>query len=129
MGSKLKRSTGQKSGVNKGGVAAATTVAYCLAHQYPVPVGEHEFHPARAWRFDLAFVAEKVAVEFEGGVWTGGRHTRGTGYSADIEKYNAASLMGWRVIRCTYKQLQQGLLWKWLDMAFTNRKEVSHGGG
>ena len=65
----------------------------------PGPVREHRFHPVRRWRFDYAWLTEKVALEVEGGVWTGGRHTRGAGFLADVEKYNAAVIAGWRVVR------------------------------
>ena len=65
----------------------------------PAPVREHRFHPVRRWRFDYAWIDHKVALEVEGGVWTGGRHTRGAGFVADIEKYNAAVVAGWRVVR------------------------------
>lgn len=40
-----------------------------------------------------------IAVELEGGVWTGGRHTRGSGFIADCEKYNRAAAMGYFVFR------------------------------
>ena len=33
-------------------------------------------------------------MEIEGGIWTKGRHTRGKGFLADIEKYNALSERG-----------------------------------
>lgn len=49
----------------------------------------------------MAWPDQKLALEVEGGVWTGGRHTRGKGYLADMEKYNRATVLGWRVIRCT----------------------------
>ncbi len=65
----------------------------------PVPVREHRFHPVRRWRFDYAWPEQRVALEVEGGVWTGGRHTRGAGFLGDIEKYNAAVVAGWRVVR------------------------------
>lgn len=60
---------------------------------------EYRFHPVRRWRFDFAIPEEKIAIEIEGGVWTRGRHTRGAGYTADLEKYNTATVMGWRVLR------------------------------
>jgi very-short-patch-repair endonuclease len=63
------------------------------------PEPEYRFHPTRKWRFDFAFPDRMVAVEIEGGVWTGGRHTRGSGFVADIEKYNAAAALGWFVFR------------------------------
>lgn len=39
-----------------------------------------------------------------------GRHTRGSGYEADIEKYNAAVSLGWQVLRGTMKHLKDGSL-------------------
>jgi|GEM_PF-565684 len=65
------------------------------------PVAEYRFHRTRKWRFDYAWPDFKVALEIEGGVWTGGRHTRGAGFLRDIEKYNAAAVAGWTVLRCT----------------------------
>jgi very-short-patch-repair endonuclease len=64
-------------------------------------VAEHKFHPTRRWRFDFANIPAMVAIEVEGGQWSGGRHTRGSGYSADCEKYNEAQLCGWVVFRLT----------------------------
>lgn len=64
-------------------------------------VKEHQFHPKRKWRFDYAIPEHKIALEVEGGVWTGGRHIRAQGFLGDMEKYNIATLMGWRVFRTT----------------------------
>lgn len=64
-------------------------------------VREFRFHPGRKWRFDFAIPEYKIALEVEGGVWTGGRHTSPKGFLGDIEKYNMATLMGWRVFRTT----------------------------
>lgn len=66
-----------------------------------VCVKEHRFHPKRRWRFDYAIPEHKIALEVEGGVWSQGRHTRPQGFLGDIEKYNTATLMGWRVFRTT----------------------------
>ena len=71
------------------------------ANRLPEPTSEHRFDTARRWRFDFAFIAHKVALEVEGGIFTGGRHTRGKGFLNDMEKYNAAALQGWRVLRVT----------------------------
>lgn len=71
----------------------------------PAPMAEYRFHPERRWRFDYAWPAQRVALEVEGGVWTGGRHTRGAGFLGDMEKYNAAALLGWRVLRVTPSKL------------------------
>lgn len=68
-------------------------------------VKEFKFHPVRKWRFDYAIPEYKIALEVEGGVWTGGRHTSSVGFMKDMEKYNTATLMGWRVFRTTPDEL------------------------
>jgi hypothetical protein len=77
------------------------TIAFFVAAGLPAPVAEHRFHVERKWRFDYAWPVLKIALEVEGGVWTNGRHTRGAGFLKDCEKYNAAAVMGWRVLRVT----------------------------
>jgi very-short-patch-repair endonuclease len=67
----------------------------------PKLVEELAFHPKRKWRFDFAHPATKTAIEIEGGVWSGGRHTKPAGFTRDCEKYNAAAAAGWTVFRLT----------------------------
>jgi len=69
------------------------------ANKLPEPVREYRFAPDRRWRFDFSWPERKLAVEVEGGVWSGGRHTRGSGYVKDLEKYNRAAVLGWCVLR------------------------------
>lgn len=68
---------------------------------------EYKFHPKRRWSFDWAAVDVKVAIEIEGGTWTSGRHTRGTGYAKDCEKYNNAQFLGWVVFRFTVDMINK----------------------
>ncbi len=68
-------------------------------------IKEHKFHPVRRWRFDYAIPTAKIAIEVEGGVWTGGRHTSPKGFLNDMEKYNTATIMGWRLLRTTPDRL------------------------
>lgn len=70
-----------------------------------MPLTEHRFHVTRRWRFDYAWPEHQLALEVEGGVWVGGRHTSGAGFIKDMEKYNEAACMGWRIIRCQPRQL------------------------
>lgn len=69
---------------------------------------EFKFHPERRWKFDFALPAQKLAVEIEGGIYSNGRHTRPEGFAADMEKYNAAAMMGWRVLRYTTEMVKSG---------------------
>lgn len=60
------------------------------------------------WRFDLAWLYECVAVEIEGGGWSGGRHVRGAGFHGDLLKYSAAMELGWSVYRCDGQMIKDG---------------------
>jgi very-short-patch-repair endonuclease len=82
--------------------AEARRSAFCVMlarHHLPMPTPEYRFHESRMWRVDYAWPTYKVALEVEGGIWTQGRHTRGKGALGDMEKYNALTLAGWRLIR------------------------------
>lgn len=76
----------------------------------PKPVAELAFAKGlgRRWRFDWAWVDQGVAVEVEGGAFIAGRHTRGAGFLKDMEKYNTAAILGWRILRVTPKQIENG---------------------
>lgn len=74
----------------------------------PKPESEHRFAPPRKWRFDYAWPSCKVALEIEGGAWIQGRHTRGAGYVKDMAKYSEAAILGWRILRVTPQQVQNG---------------------
>lgn len=74
----------------------------------PEPTREHRFHDTRKWRYDLAWIDKKIAVEVEGGVYIQGRHSRGAGMEADCDKYNAAQRLGWKVYRYTAKKIKSG---------------------
>jgi len=73
---------------------------------------EYKFYVKRLWRFDYAIPKYKVAIEYEGlfKPKTGkSGHTATGGYLKDIEKYNAATVAGWRVLRYTAKNYQNVL--------------------
>lgn len=98
----------------------------------PEPQPEYVFARPRRWRFDRAWPTVKIAVEIEGGVYSGGRHTRGAGFTHDCQKYNTATLLGWRILRFTGPMLQDdpeqaiGLVTKLL-MGYTVSNKVSSG--
>ena len=86
----------------------------CRALCLPFPVAELKFHPTRRWRFDRAFVAARLAVEIDGGLFIGGRHNRGIGMERDMEKIAAAMLLGWRVLRVSPRHVTSGQAAVWI---------------
>ena len=83
-------------------------------------VKEHKFCSTRRWKFDYAIISKKIAIEVEGAVWTNGRHTRGSGFVKDMEKYNTASALGWTLIRIQTGDYSSAL--KFIKMALENER-------
>lgn len=72
---------------------------------------EFKFLDNRKFRFDYVYLLSEslikgVAVEFEGGVWSNGRHIRPLGFIKDCEKYNLAAVNGYVVLRFTSECLK-----------------------
>jgi hypothetical protein len=84
-------------------------VLLCKAHGLPEPMPEFQFHPSRGWRADYCWQQQKIIVEIDGGVFTGGRHVRGQGFIEDQRKLNAATLLGYRVLRYTPDRLGEAI--------------------
>ena len=94
----------------------------------PVPVREYVFalddqgDPVRRWRFDLAYVDLKIAIEVDGGLLTGGRHGGQPSAVRDIEKRLAAAVLGWRVLHFRPAQVTSGEALVWIEAALGRRK-------
>lgn len=82
--------------------------ALMAAEQLPPAEPEYRALPPRRWRIDRAWPDQLVACEVEGAVWTQGRHTRGSGFIGDIEKYNELAIAGWLLVRVTYAMIGDG---------------------
>jgi hypothetical protein len=91
--------------------------------ELPEPSEEFVFHESRKWRFDFAFVEQKVAVEYDGGVFDGlPSHSSTSGILRDIEKINEAQLAGWIVIRCTAQTVASEVAVKYIKRAINRRQ-------
>lgn len=87
------------------------------SRKLPIPVREYQGIPGRKFRYDLAWPAKKLALEVQGGVFSGGRHTRGIGYTADCEKLNLTVLNGWRMLWVTPAHIRDGKAIRWVEQA------------
>jgi hypothetical protein len=105
--------------------------AACL----PRPELEYPFAaPERRWRFDFAWPGVRLALEKEGGVYGRGKpcpvckrrpvgaHSSISDMKRDMEKYNEATIRGWRVLRARPEQFDSGEVIPLLERAF----RVSH---
>lgn len=87
------------------------------AAKLPEGEPEHQFHPERKWRFDLAWPARKLALEVDGGTWIQGRHNTGSGFAEDCRKVSEAAILGWRIIRVTPVMVRDGLALSYVERA------------
>ena len=95
-----------------------TMLAFQLrACKLPPPTREFRFAPPRRYRFDFAWVPQKVACEVQGAVWANGRHTRGAGAESDAEKLSLAAVGGWRVLVVTGRHIENGSALTWIEAA------------
>jgi hypothetical protein len=60
---------------------------------------EYHFCPMRKWRTDYFHRESGTLIEIEGGMWMGGRHQKGHGFSADAIKYNVATFLKYKLYR------------------------------
>jgi hypothetical protein len=90
-------------------------------------VRELVFAPPRKWRFDFAWQEQLVAVEIEGGSWITGRHTRGKAFEEDCDKYNEAAARGWRLLRFTTDQVNDGRAIAFMARVFPGSRAVGFG--
>jgi very-short-patch-repair endonuclease len=95
-----------------------TMALHIRANDLPEPVREYRFHPKRLWRFDFAWPAVKLALEVEGGIYMKkSGHNTAAGITRDCFKGNEALCLGWRVIRVTSAQIDDGSAVDWLRKA------------
>lgn len=99
-------------------------IAFFRSEGLALPEMEYAFAKARKFRFDMAWPKERVALEVEGGIWTRGAHGRGSGIKRDMEKYNLAACLGWRVLRVTPDEVAMLSTIHMLKDALTNYQVV-----
>lgn len=75
----------------------------------PIPEREYKAIPGRRFRFDMAYISEKLLIEVQGGTWAGKpSHTSGSGIRRDCEKNNLAILNGYKVLHFTSDMIHSG---------------------
>jgi len=62
----------------------------------------------RKYRFDFCFKDARLLIEINGGTFTKGAHSTGTGIRRDYEKNNLAQLAGWRCLMFDGEMVRSG---------------------
>jgi very-short-patch-repair endonuclease len=84
---------------------------HLLALEAPAYVRQHQVKFAgmrNPYRLDFAWVAVKVCVEVQGGIWVAGAHNRPLGYIRDRKRINRLVINGWRVLEYTPDVVRSG---------------------
>lgn len=71
------------------------------AAKLPEPARQYYYAPPRKLRADFAWPDARLLVEVQGGIWGRRAHGSISGVLADIDRLNAATLAGWRLLRVT----------------------------
>ena len=76
----------------------------------PAPVRQFKAIPGRKFKFDFAWVEQKLLAEVQGAIWKGGEggHSSGVGIMRDHEKNNLAVINGWRVLYVNGNTIRSG---------------------
>ena len=86
-------------------------------------VREYQAIPGRRFRFDFAWRKERLLVEINGGTYSKGAHSTGTGINRDYEKGNLAVLNGWRVLSFDTKMVKSGAALEVVERLLRGRNE------
>jgi len=62
----------------------------------------------RRWRFDVAVLSARIAIEIQGFSPTGAHGKAWRGLENDCRKYAEAAALGWHVFPVTYAMLREG---------------------
>ena len=57
----------------------------------------------------------------DGGIYSGGRHTRGAGYEKDAEKFNEAAILGFTVLHVTAGMIESAAAVDFIERALAAR--------
>jgi len=75
----------------------------------------------RQWRWDIAFLEPRLAVEVDGGIWVKGAHGHPTTILRNMEKRNWGARLGWRVVCFTPDEIENGQALAFIEACLRSR--------
>ena len=80
---------------------------------------EYQAIEGRRFKWDFAFVKDRLLVEVQGAVWVKGGHSTGVGITRDCEKFSIASVNKWFTIPVTTDHVKNGKALEWIKQFLT----------
>jgi len=75
----------------------------------------------RDWRWDIAYVAQKLAIEVDGGIWVQGAHAHPTTIVRNMEKRNWGARLGWRLLTFSTDEAKDGRALAFIEGVLLNK--------
>jgi very-short-patch-repair endonuclease len=101
----------------------------CKALGFPAPERQYLFAKTLGRKFvaDFCWVAQKLICEVNGGIWKkgGGAHSRPANIQRDVEKAQAAIVLGYTLLPVTTDQVRKGEAVKLLESVLKARGWVA----
>lgn len=84
-------------------------VEQLLRIDLPDFVSDYRWHSTRQWKWDIAFIDQRIAIEVDGARQDGkGDHQTEQGMTNDCQKQCNGILWGWTVLRVTATMVKSG---------------------
>lgn len=94
----------------------------------PIPIKQFYWaRPERQFRSDFAYVAERLLLEVDGGIWMpgGGGHSHPMHLETQHHRDNLAVILGYRLLRFTEKMIRDGTAVDHIKRALQSIETVS----
>ena len=82
-------------------------------------VREYQAIEGRRFKWDFAFVKDRLLVEVQGAVWVKGGHSTGVGITRDCEKFSIAAVNKWFTIPVPTDHVKTGKALEWIKQFLT----------
>ena len=100
--------------ISNGKMSNGELALWAQLRRHPGWLREFRFVPNRKWRFYFACPSLRLAVEVDGGAaWQG--HGQVSARERNYEKANEATARGWRVLRGSTAQAEDGRLLEYVE--------------
>ena len=80
---------------------------------------EYQAIEGRRFKWDFAYVKDRLLIEVQGAVWVKGGHSTGVGITRDCEKVSLASVNKWFTIPVTTDHVKSGKALEWIKQFLT----------